>query len=410
MEFNRIFKNLNQEQEILREMQNILGKIETISPQDRAVFDRQLEQLEKKLFEKNTDSLETISKINLVQKLEKETEKAQKREIDYSLEELEEITLKRLKKKEKILVKEKEFKPDFFVSISNKFFSNFSNKLVEKGTFDRLKRELSKGNFPYLVKTYVSMMLFSTFLAFIFGIFAMFFFLFFNLSSYAPFILSSKEAIFMRFLKVFWIPIFFPIITFFISYIYPSLERGAIESKINHELPFATIHMSAISGSSIEPSKIFQIIISTKEYPAIEKELYKIINEMNIFGKDLVTALRTAAQKCPSKKLSDLFNGIATTVTSGGDLSDFFDKRANTLLFDYRLEREKETKSAETFMDIYISVVIAAPMILMLLLIMMKVSGIGISFSTGMITLIMISAVVVINIGFLTLLQMKQAR
>ncbi len=410
MEFNRIFKNLAQVQEILREIQNLFEKIETIPPQDRAVFERQLQQLEKKLFEKNNDSINTLSKINLVQKLEKEPEKVEKKKVDYSLQELDEITLKRLKKKEKIIVKEKEFKPDFFVSISNKYFSSFSNSLVEKGTFDRLKRELSKGNFPYLVKTYVSMMLFSTSLAFLLGIFAMVFFLFFNISSYVPFIIASKEVISTRILKVFWIPIFFPIITFFISYVYPSLERSSIESKINHELPFATIHMSAISGSSIEPSKIFQIIISTKEYPAIEKELYKIINEMNIFGKDLVTALRTAAQKCPSKKLSDLFNGIATTVTSGGDLSDFFDKRANTLLFDYRLEREKETKSAETFMDIYISVVIAAPMILMLLLIMMKVSGIGISLSTGMITLIMISAVVVINIGFLTLLQMKQAK
>ncbi len=80
------------------------------------------------------------------------------------------------------------------------------------------------------------------------------------------------------------------------------------------------------------------------------------------------------------------------------------------MLFDYRLEQEKDTKSAETFMDIYISVVIAAPMILMLLLIMMKVSGIGISLSTNMITVIMVLGVTMINIGFLTLLNMKQKK
>jgi flagellar protein FlaJ len=236
----------------------------------------------------------------------------------------------------------------------------------------------------------------------------MIFFYIFNLSGVPPYILVSSESILTRIIKVIWIPFLVPLLTFFISYIYPSLEKSSAESKINHELPFAVIHMSAISGSNIEPSKIFKIVISTKEYPAIEKELYKIINEMNVFGKDMVSSLREAARKCPSKKLSDLFNGIATTVTSGGNLSDFFDKRANTLLLDYRLEREKETKSAETFMDIYISVVIAAPMILMLLLIMMKISGIGISFSTGMITLLMITAVTVINIGFMTLLHLKQ--
>ena len=79
MEFNRIFKNISETQEILREMQNILDGIETIAPQDRAVFNRQLQQLEKKLFEKNNDSIKAISRINLVQKLEKRPEEKQKR-------------------------------------------------------------------------------------------------------------------------------------------------------------------------------------------------------------------------------------------------------------------------------------------------------------------------------------------
>ena len=66
----------------------------------------------------------------------------------------------------------------------------------------------------------------------------------------------------------------------------------------------------------------------------------------------------------------------------------FFEKRAETFLFDYKLEREKYTRIAETFMDIYISVVIAAPLILMLLLMMIRISGLGISMSTKMITII----------------------
>ncbi len=58
-------------------------------------------------------------------------------------------------------------------------------------------------------------------------------------------------------------------------------------------------------------------------------------------------------------------------------------------------------------MDIYISVVIAAPMILMLLLIMMKISGLGIGFSTGMIGLIMALGVSMINVVFLVFLNVR---
>jgi flagellar protein FlaJ len=166
--------------------------------------------------------------------------------------------------------------------------------------------------------------------------------------------------------------------------------------------------MSAISGSMIDPSKMFSIIISTHEYPYLEKEFKKLINEINLYGYDLINALRTSAYNSPSKKLSELFNGLATTINSGGYLPEFFEKRSQTLLFENRLEQEKKTKSAETFMDIYISLVIAAPMILMILLMMMKISGLGISMSTSMITVIISLSVTMINIVFLTFLQLKK--
>jgi flagellar protein FlaJ len=222
-----------------------------------------------------------------------------------------------------------------------------------------------------------------------------------------PFITAFRGDILARMLNTFWIVIAIPILTFLLVYIYPVMERRSIETKISQELPFATIHMSSIAESMVEPSNIFSIMVKTKEYPVLEKEFTKLLNEINVFGRDLVTALRNSAFNSPSRRLAELFDGLATTITSGGDMSNFFDKRAQSLLFEYRLEKEKKTKSAETFMDIYISVVIAAPMILMLLLIMMRVSGLGIALSTGMISLIMVLGVSFINIVFLVFLHLK---
>ncbi|MFQ5531362.1 MAG: type II secretion system F family protein, partial [Candidatus Nanoarchaeia archaeon] len=322
--------------------------------------------------------------------------------------ELERETLKRLKKKIKEPKKVKVKKPSKYVNISNRIFSEFSISLIEQGMFKTLKRDLVKANLQFLTKSYVSVMFFTAFLSLILAFFIFLFFLFFNLSPELPIIIGVDEGLGSRFLKVIWIIFVIPIATFLAMYVYPSLERKSIETKINQELPFATIHMSAISGSLVEPSKIFHIIVETKEYPTLEKELIKLINEINVFGHDLVTGLRNVGSNSPSKKLAELFNGLATTITSGGDLTEYFDKRAQSLLFEYRLEREKNTKSAETFMDIYISVVIAAPMVIMLLLLVMKISGLGIGVSTGMITLIMILGVSMINIIFLTFLHLKQ--
>jgi len=168
--------------------------------------------------------------------------------------------------------------------------------------------------------------------------------------------------------------------------------------------------MSAIAGADIEPSNIFGIISLSKEYPYIKNESKKLMNQINLYGYDLTTALRNIAEVSPSKNWAELLNGISTTLRSGGNLSKYLDKKAESLLFQYRLNREKAAKSAETFMDIYISVVIAAPMLMMLLLIMISISNLGFTLSVSSITIIIISIVGLINIIFLVFLHISQKK
>ena len=370
----------------------ILGRISLIKPL-HPVVQKKTSSLDIKIKKKPTTPL-------------RRTKIKKTKELTFS--ELEKETIKRMKKKEKKITKKKETKPSRYVAVSNKFFSNFSKNLLNKKMFRTLKRNLIKANLQFVPASYISLIFFTTLLSSIGGIFVFLFFLFFNFGAEMPLITKVTEDIQTRFWKVFWVLFVIPIGTFLIAYFYPSLEKKFAENKINCELPFATIHMASISGSMVEPSKIFSIIITTKEYPFLEKEFTKLLNEINIYGYNLVSALRNSAFNSPSAKLAELFNGLATTITSGGDLPAFFEKRAQSLLFEHRLEREKYTRSAETFMDIYISVVIAAPMILMLLLMMMKIGGLGISLSTSMISLIMVVGVFMINVLFLTFLHLKQ--
>jgi len=323
-------------------------------------------------------------------------------------DDLESLTIERLKRTDKKILKVKEKKPSSYIKFASKFFHKYSMSLIEKGHFKTLERDLIKANMEFVPAAYVSVIFFTTMISWIIAFFATLFFQFLSLSALPPFISRVQESFFSRFIKVIWIMVFVPLGTFLLVYFYPTMERRSTEGKINQELPFAVIHMSSISSSMIEPSKIFAIISATKEYPFLEKEFTKLQNEINVYGYDLVTALKNRSLNSPSKKLSELFNGLSTTITSGGNLPEFFDKRAQTLLFEHKLDREKQGKANETFMDIYISVVIAAPMILMLLLMMMRISGLGVSLSTSTITLIMVLGVTVVNIFFLTFLHLKR--
>ena len=295
-----------------------------------------------------------------------------------------------------------------YLKLSNRFFLSSATDSVNKGRFKQLSVELKKANIEILFETYVAMVFFTVFLSIFFGIFLTIFLTFFKVGLIWPFVQFYEGNLIIRALKMGWLILAIPATTFSFLYFYPNLEKKSIEKRIDGELPFAVIHMGAIAGSGISPVEIFKIIGLSKEYPYLRKEIRKVLNQINLYGYDLITSLTNASKSSPSEKLSELFSGLSTTIHSGGELKVFFEKRGESLLLTYRLEREKYSKIAETFMDIYISVVIAAPMILMILLIMMSVSGLGISLSTGMISFIMILGISLINIVFLVFLNLKQ--
>jgi Flp pilus assembly protein TadB len=434
--FFNIKKNISKEKRIISEMDSLLEKFGKIKNEsEKRMINSQITSLKNSLKEINNEMPVLLGNLSL-KKTEKklipeksESEKIQKRVLkdknfflnflnslknkilrnkEEKYTRIEEDTVKRFGKKKKKKIKKKEKKPSKYVNLSTRIFADFSRDLIKKGYFKKIRKDLVRANLQLVDTSYISIIFFTTLISLIAGFLIFVFFLFFNIGVGYPMITLVKESLIMRFFKIFWIIPLVPLSVFIFIYLYPSLERMSLTDKINNELPFATIHMSAVSSSMVNPSKIFEIIVATGEYPHLEKEFKKLLNEINVYGYDLVSALKDTSYNTPSLKLKELFNGLAITINSGGDLQEFFDKRAETLLFDYKIEREKYTKTAETFMDIYISVVIAAPMILMLLIVMMKISGLGISLSTNMITLVVVMSVSMINIFFLTFLHLKQ--
>ena len=434
-EYKESLENLKKLKKFFSEVEKTFKLIDNSkSESEKRVFTSQLKSFEKKLKEINSELKTSIGRIDFEKlldpdKLESELMDSPERpDADkkmmtkggklFSLKdilpnELENETVKRLKKKRKEKEKEKKEKKNkkessFYTKISSRLFSKISLKLLTKDSFAKMEEGLIKANLNYTPVGYVSIILMTTFLSFFLAGFLFFFFLFFNFTATLPIVSRAQETIDVRFLKTFWILIVVPVATFILMYLYPSLEQKSAETAIDTELPFATISMSAIAGSMMNPTKIFKILISTNEYPALKKEFTKMLNEINLYGYDLVSALKNTAKNSPSKKLSELLSGLGTTITSGGDLSGFFEERAETLLFNYRIAQERDSKTAETFMDIYISLLIAAPMILMLLLIIMKLSGLGITMSFLTISFLISLVVTIVNIIFLAFLHLKK--
>lgn len=295
-----------------------------------------------------------------------------------------------------------------YIKFSTLVFGSLARKLTGNNWLAQLRPVLAKSNMGILYESYLSLIFMNALLSVVAGIVAFVFLTFFTLSIIPFDIAPYHGALGMRLLSFVWLPFVTGLAGFFGTYYYPSTEESSVASAIDRELPFAVIHMSAISSSGIEPAQLFRIIATGKEYPALRKEFRKVLNQINLYGYDLVSALSLGARSSSSQNLADLFSGLSATITSGGTLTSFFSKRAESLLLDYRLEREKFTKTAETFMDLYITIVIAAPMILLLIVIMLNLSSLASGLSPSMITGIIIGVITLLNVIFISLLQLKQ--
>ena len=153
-----------------------------------------------------------------------------------------------------------------------------------------------------------------------------------------------------------------------------------------------------VPGPIYVRNEVLQEMANPMTFSHRSKEFTKLLNQINLYGNDLVSSLRDLSFNTASPKFSELLNGLSTTISSGGDLSEFFEKRAESLLLDYKLEREKYTKSVETIMNIYIGIVITAPFLMMMILLMLNMTNFGIGISTNVLGFLTIGVVILINI------------
>ncbi len=299
----------------------------------------------------------------------------------------------------KVLTKEEYsiYKPSELGELSNKIMKVYADRLVSKypRLFEPMFKNFLTVEMELLSRSYVSMILLFTIIAFPAS------FLFF---------LALNFAFKLSILTIFFIAILCTILTMVIFYFYPASLIGGKSKKIKLELPFALVHMSAVAGSGAQPLSIFQLIADSGEYPELRKEVKKILNYVNLFGYNLSNALRNVANTTASPELKELFYGMTSTIETGGDLKDYLKEKSEDALNLYKLDRKKQVDALATYAEIYTSILIAAPLLLLVTLAIInsiggKVGGLDVKvlawLGIGL-------ALPLLNIGFMLFINASQ--
>ncbi len=264
-----------------------------------------------------------------------------------------------VKRFSKSLTKEKKEKPkEYYVykthsyaKVAYFFMGELTFNLINKykDWYEPYNEKVHLANLNLMTKTYVAMLLFTTLISF--PLFTLLTFLYFLNFSYA--LLGGIVGM---------------ILTFLIFYFYPHSTIKTRQNKIRIELVFATVHMAAVSGSGANPEKIFKLLVDSGEYPELEPDLKRILNNLNLFGYNLTTSLKSVASSTASPSFKDLLNGMVSTIETGGDLTQYLQEKAKDALETFRLDQKRYLSALSSFADVYTGVLITAPLLFIITL------------------------------------------
>jgi len=185
---------------------------------------------------------------------------------------------------------------------------------------------------------------------------------------------------FLSFMFSLSVSLFFSIVTFFLFYIYPSLRVSERKRKIDFVLPFATIYLATASGGNAPHYVMFKVLGEFEEFGELSKESLKIGRDCESFGLSIQEAIKNVAARSPSEEFKELLWGISTTLSAGGNLTQYLHEKSVNFMQDYRRTLEKYNASVTTMLQVYLTLVIVGSIFFIVMTAIMGVFGLAEGF------------------------------
>ncbi len=185
---------------------------------------------------------------------------------------------------------------------------------------------------------------------------------------------------------------------------YPGLVTKTRKNKIDLTLPHAVAYMHALSKGGLSLISIFK---SLKEhidvYGESAEEIGYIVMETELYGSDMITALKNGAVRTQSGKFRDFLENLVNVAATSGDLETFFGSMTANYQNSSESDQGMYLELLGMFAETYITVFVAGPLFLITILVVMGMMGPG---SIMIIKLLIYAIIPLTAIAFSVLLSM----
>jgi len=162
-------------------------------------------------------------------------------------------------------------------------------------------------------------------------------------------------------------------ITYAIFLFYPSVEAGNRRRNIDASLPYAINYITSMSTAGITPAEVFRLLGDSPIYGESSVEARYIAREIDIFGRDLIDALRLVSSSTPSKRMKEFLQGAMASIASGGNLTEYFRTKADQYALENRQVQKQFLDLLALISESYVTAMVAGTLFLIILQSIMSV-------------------------------------
>ena len=239
-------------------------------------------------------------------------------------------------------------------------------ELVVLGT--NLKKDLRSAHLPYTAEQYLRTTRINSAIsiAFFLGFFA---FVQFTGYDFGLFTLIPSW--------LFWIFLFVMCVpgVYLFQVYYPVLLAQGRKTKIDLDLPYTVSYMQALS-TTMSPFEVVKKIYEEKSmFGEVSLEFGQVVRDVELFGDDLITALKNVQKTTPSPLFRDFINDLGVVYESGGDITAYLSSK--TAFFHEKARRELDLllKTIEIMAEVYVSAFVAGPIALIIMVVAQGMSN-----------------------------------
>ncbi|MDD1702182.1 MAG: type II secretion system F family protein [Methanoregula sp.] len=163
--------------------------------------------------------------------------------------------------------------------------------------------------------------------------------------------------------------------TYAVFIMYPGIEAGNRRRNIDATLPYAINYITSMSTAGITPAEIFRLLGDSPIYGESAVEARYIAREIDIFGRDLIDAIRIISASTPSQRMKEFLQGAMASISSGGNLTDYFRTKANQYALENRQSQKMFLDTLALIAESYVTAMVAGTLFLIILQSIMSVLG-----------------------------------